>query len=173
MNKNELKPAVVFAEFAKINQIPRPSKREEKMIQYLQDWGKSHQLDTKVDETGNVIIRKPATKGIVPSYFCFVINPIRTSNSASSKLVLSNLPSELSSSKSSSPIMAQPMSKLPSLEVDVSVFKLFSIMSLSVNSAVLPSAKVHIIFPQKVLPDCLTSSLYNDDVFCILHLTFQ
>ena len=64
MNKNELKPAVVFAEFAKINQIPRPSKREEKMIQYLQDWGKSHQLDTKVDETGNVIIRKPATKGM-------------------------------------------------------------------------------------------------------------
>ena len=64
MNKNELKPAVVFAEFAKINQIPRPSKREEKMIQYLQDWGKSHQLETKVDETGNVIIRKPATKGM-------------------------------------------------------------------------------------------------------------
>ena len=64
MNKNELKPAVVFAEFAKINQIPRPSKREEKMIQYLQDWGKSHQLDTNVDETGNVIIRKPATKGM-------------------------------------------------------------------------------------------------------------
>ena len=64
MSKSELKPAVVFEQFAKINQIPRPSKREEKMIQYLQDWGKSHQLDTKVDETGNVIIRKPATKGM-------------------------------------------------------------------------------------------------------------
>ena len=35
MNKIELKPAVVFDEFAKINQIPRPSKREEKMIEYL------------------------------------------------------------------------------------------------------------------------------------------
>ena len=33
MNKNDLKPAVVFAEFAKINAIPRPSKREEKMIE--------------------------------------------------------------------------------------------------------------------------------------------
>ena len=63
MNKNELKPAVVFEQFAKINEIPRPSKREEKMIEYLKNWGESRGLDTKVDETGNVIIRKPATKG--------------------------------------------------------------------------------------------------------------
>ena len=63
MNKNELKPASVFEQFAKINSIPRPSKREEKMIEYLRQWGDSHGLDTKVDETGNVIIRKPATKG--------------------------------------------------------------------------------------------------------------
>ena len=64
MNKNDLKPAVVFAEFAKINEIPRPSKREEKMIEYLKQWGENHHLDTKVDETGNVIIRKGATKGM-------------------------------------------------------------------------------------------------------------
>ena len=64
MNKSELKPAVVFEQFAKINQIPRPSKREEKMIEYLKSWGESHGLDTKVDETGNVLIRKPATKGM-------------------------------------------------------------------------------------------------------------
>ncbi len=64
MNKSELKPAVVFEQFAKINQIPRPSKREEKMIEYLKSWGESHGLETKVDETGNVIIRKPATKGM-------------------------------------------------------------------------------------------------------------
>ena len=38
MNKNDLKPAIVFAEFAKINEIPRPSKREEKMIEYLKNW---------------------------------------------------------------------------------------------------------------------------------------
>jgi len=55
---------VVFEEFAKINQIPRPSKREEKMIEYLRNWGQSHGLDTQVDETGNVIIRKPATAGM-------------------------------------------------------------------------------------------------------------
>ena len=64
MNKSELKPAVVFEQFAKINQIPRPSKREEKMIAYLKEWGESHKLKTKVDETGNVIIRKPATPGM-------------------------------------------------------------------------------------------------------------
>ena len=64
MNKSELKPAVVFEQFAKINEIPRPSKREEKMIEYLKNWGESHGLETKVDETGNVIIRKPATKGM-------------------------------------------------------------------------------------------------------------
>ena len=64
MNKSELKPTAVFEQFAKINQIPRPSKHEEKMIEYLQNWGKSHGLETKVDEVGNVIIRKPATKGM-------------------------------------------------------------------------------------------------------------
>ena len=64
MNKNDLKPASVFAEFAKINTIPRPSKHEEKMIDYLKSWGERHGLDTKVDETGNVIIRKDATPGM-------------------------------------------------------------------------------------------------------------
>ena len=64
MNKSELKPAVVFEQFAKINEIPRPSKREEKMIEYLKSWGERHGLDTKVDETGNVLIKKPATPGM-------------------------------------------------------------------------------------------------------------
>ena len=64
MNKSELKPAAVFEQFAKINEIPRPSKREEKMIEYLKNWGESRGLETKVDETGNVIIRKGATKGM-------------------------------------------------------------------------------------------------------------
>ena len=63
MSKIELKPACVFEQFAKINEIPRPSKHEEKMIEYLKSFGESHGLDTEVDETGNVIIRKPATKG--------------------------------------------------------------------------------------------------------------
>ncbi len=63
MNAIELKPACVFEQFAKINEIPRPSKHEEKMIEYLKSFGESRGLETEVDETGNVIIRKPATKG--------------------------------------------------------------------------------------------------------------
>ena len=63
MSNAELKPRTVFEQFAKINSIPRPSKREEKMIDYLRHWGESHGLDTLVDETGNVLIRKPATPG--------------------------------------------------------------------------------------------------------------
>ena len=64
MNKSNLKPQRVFEQFARINEIPRPSKREEKMIEYLKNWGESRGLDTKVDETGNVLIRKPATPGM-------------------------------------------------------------------------------------------------------------
>ena len=63
MNNIELKPSCVFEQFAKINKIPRPSKHEEKMIEFLKDFGESHNLETVVDETGNVLIRKPATPG--------------------------------------------------------------------------------------------------------------
>lgn len=63
MNKNELKPSCVFEHFAKINEIPRPSKHEEKIIEYLKDFGNKRNLETVVDKTGNVIIRKKASKG--------------------------------------------------------------------------------------------------------------
>ena len=60
----EMKPALVFEMFAKINAIPRPSKHEEKMIDFLVDFGQGLGLETKVDETGNVLIRKPASAGM-------------------------------------------------------------------------------------------------------------
>ena len=63
MNKTELTPKSVFEQFAKINTIPRPSKHEEKMIDYLVNFGEQHGFPTKVDETGNVLISKPATPG--------------------------------------------------------------------------------------------------------------
>lgn len=63
MIKNVLKPARVFEQFSEINKIPRPSKHEDKMIEYLKKFGESHHLETFVDETGNVLIRKPATIG--------------------------------------------------------------------------------------------------------------
>ena len=60
----ELKSARVFEQFAKINQIPRPSKHEEQMIAYLQKFAEERGLAVKVDKTGNVLISKPATKGM-------------------------------------------------------------------------------------------------------------
>lgn len=63
MEKIELKPAGVFHYFAEICRVPRPSKKEEKIIAYLKAFGENHHLETKVDEVGNVLIKKPATPG--------------------------------------------------------------------------------------------------------------
>jgi dipeptidase D len=64
MNTNVLQPKEVFDFFAEVNKIPRPSKKEEKMIAYLQAFAAERGLDCKVDETGNVLIRKGATPGM-------------------------------------------------------------------------------------------------------------
>ena len=63
MNNANLQPSCVFEQFARINQIPRPSKHEEQMIAFLKAFGAERNLETIVDETGNVLIRKPATPG--------------------------------------------------------------------------------------------------------------
>ena len=63
MSNKELNPAEVFSFFEKICQIPRPSKKEEKIIAYLKEFGKQHQLKTKVDEAGNVLMKKAASPG--------------------------------------------------------------------------------------------------------------
>jgi dipeptidase D len=60
----KLGPAPVWRYFAEILTIPRPSKREEQIIAYLKAFGEEHNLETEVDELGNVIIRKPATAGM-------------------------------------------------------------------------------------------------------------
>ena len=59
-----LKPASVFEAFAEINKVPRPSKKEDKMMEYLLEVGRSLGLETQRDEIGNVVIRKPATPGM-------------------------------------------------------------------------------------------------------------
>lgn len=58
-----LQPKLVFDCFAEVNKVPRPSKKEEKMIEFLKNFGENLGLETKVDEVGNVIIKKPATPG--------------------------------------------------------------------------------------------------------------
>lgn len=60
----ELEPKAVWNKFADLNAVPRPSKKEERVIQFMLDFGASLQLETLKDEVGNVIIRKPATPGL-------------------------------------------------------------------------------------------------------------
>lgn len=58
-----LEPKVLWNKFADLNAVPRPSKKEERVIEFMKDFGKNLGLETIEDEVGNVIIRKPATKG--------------------------------------------------------------------------------------------------------------
>ncbi len=59
-----LEPKLVWKYFHEITQIPRPSKNEKAMTEYMKKFGKEHGLETITDKTGNVILRKPATKGM-------------------------------------------------------------------------------------------------------------
>lgn len=59
-----LEPKALWNKFADLNAVPRPSKKEERVIQFMKDFGKNLGLETLEDEVGNVIIRKPATKGM-------------------------------------------------------------------------------------------------------------
>ena len=60
----DLEPKGVFSNFYSLTQIPRPSKKEAKVIAFMKQWGTDHGLETIVEECGNVIIRKPATPGM-------------------------------------------------------------------------------------------------------------
>jgi len=60
----KLEPTIMWNNFADLNAVPRPSKKEERVIQFVKSFGERLQLPTYVDEVGNVIIKKPATKGM-------------------------------------------------------------------------------------------------------------
>lgn len=97
MTAIQLKPEAVFYCFSQINQIPRPTHKEERMGKFLVDYGHKLGLETLQDEVGNVLIRKPASKGmenlhptvlqshmdmvcekVADSTFNFLTDPIRT-----------------------------------------------------------------------------------------------
>jgi len=59
-----LEPDSLWKHFADLNEVPRASKREERVIQFMVDFGKVLDLETIIDEVGNVIIKKPATSGM-------------------------------------------------------------------------------------------------------------
>lgn len=60
----KLEPAAMWNNFADLNAVPRPSKKEERVIAFVKAFGEKLNLPTIVDEVGNVIIKKPATKGM-------------------------------------------------------------------------------------------------------------
>jgi dipeptidase D len=60
----DLKPGKLWKYFHEITQIPHPSKQEKQLADYVAGFGKKLGLETIVDKTGNVIIRKPATPGM-------------------------------------------------------------------------------------------------------------
>lgn len=64
MNIRDLEPKEVWNHFADLNAVPRASKKEEKVIQFMQEFGASLNLPTYTDSVGNVIITKPASKGM-------------------------------------------------------------------------------------------------------------
>jgi dipeptidase D len=59
-----LEPKSVWGHFADLNAVPRPSKKEERVIQFMVDFGQQLGLSTEVDAVGNVFIRKPASAGM-------------------------------------------------------------------------------------------------------------
>ena len=59
-----LEPKLLWNKFADLNAVPRPSKKEERVIAFMKDFGAKLGLETIEDEVGNVIIKKPATSGM-------------------------------------------------------------------------------------------------------------
>ncbi len=63
MSIKNLEPQIVWKYFYDITQIPRPSKKEERILAYLLDFAKERGFETKQDAAGNILITKPATAG--------------------------------------------------------------------------------------------------------------
>lgn len=63
-NVEALSPSGIWKNFKNITQIPRPSKKEARIIEYVKQFGENLGLETIADEVGNIVIRKPATPGM-------------------------------------------------------------------------------------------------------------
>jgi len=59
-----IEPKGLWNKFADLNAVPRPSKKEERIIAFMLDFGKKLGLETIKDEVGNIIIKKTATAGM-------------------------------------------------------------------------------------------------------------
>jgi dipeptidase D len=58
-----LKPALLWQHFDELSQIPRPSKREEKAVEFVKDYARKNDFQFKEDKVGNIVIQVPASKG--------------------------------------------------------------------------------------------------------------
>ena len=63
MTIRELDPKLVWEQFDDITRVPRPSKKEGKIIEFLVAFAEKHGFDYRKDEIGNVVIYKAATPG--------------------------------------------------------------------------------------------------------------
>jgi len=64
MSVSQLEPTALWQHFAALNAVPRPSKKEDRVIAFMKAFGVNLGLETHIDKTGNVIIKKPATPGM-------------------------------------------------------------------------------------------------------------
>ena len=64
MKITDLKPTIVWKFFHQVTQVPRPSKKEGKMIEFLESFAKEYKIAIKKDEAGNLLMSKPATPGM-------------------------------------------------------------------------------------------------------------
>jgi dipeptidase D len=64
MNISSLQPTELWSNFESLNAVPRPSKKEERVRQFMVDFGNSLGLETIIDKIGNVIIKKAASPGM-------------------------------------------------------------------------------------------------------------
>lgn len=64
MSVRELEPKIIWNHFEDLNAVPRPSKKEERVRQFMIDFGKSLNLEVLEDKIGNVIIKKKASSGM-------------------------------------------------------------------------------------------------------------
>lgn len=64
MSVRTLEPQPLWSHFSDLNAVPRGSKKEDRVIEFMRQFGESLGLPTEVDETGNVLIRKAATPGM-------------------------------------------------------------------------------------------------------------
>ncbi|MCL6103523.1 MAG: aminoacyl-histidine dipeptidase [Bacteroidetes bacterium] len=63
-NLNNIEPQQVWHYFNEVCKVPRPSKQEGKMIDFLLSFALEHELEAKKDKAGNIVIKKPGTKGL-------------------------------------------------------------------------------------------------------------